>query len=139
MSTSKVHHEQLYADYLGRLNGVIERSEQHSADEPNCPGLPICIGGIQLVALIAAMQQDGDFGPLLVSVAVHELSRARKREEALRQRLEIQRDLTAEMVSAAEDAQRACANFEDLNQSLLGKIDELENALADERERTVEQ
>jgi hypothetical protein len=86
----------LYLEYRGELDQIVQRSEQHRAEEPGCTAHPICIGGENLLSI---SERDGGQLILMLTVAVLELAETRRR-------LEAQRTVSVDLAAMADRADR---------------------------------
>ena len=86
----------LYLEYRGELDRIVQRSEQHRAEDPRCGGHPICIGADNLAAICS---HDGGYKMFLLMVAVLELAETRRR-------LEAQRTVSIDLAAMADRADR---------------------------------
>jgi hypothetical protein len=116
-----------YDRHATMLTEMVQVADRHVAAHPDCPSVPMCIGGKQAAVVHTIALTAPDQAALMVIVAVLELSRAGKREDALRGRLEVQRKLTADAVQALESAHSREQAAEDEHQFLLARLDELRN------------
>lgn len=95
MSDEMSTQEQVRAEYarsLKWLNTIIEASEEHQHDDPSCGAQPLCIGPANLIAMASIMRSTPGAEMPLVMVAVHEISKLRKRVADMEQLLRIAGD-----------------------------------------------
>lgn len=75
---------------------VTTDAEKHWAEDSNCGAAPLCVGPKAFAALGMLERNRPGVRDALLLVCIREIFDGRKREAELAQRLEIQRDLTAE-------------------------------------------
>lgn len=128
MYETRKEREETYDKYAAILNNLVSTSDAHYAAEPDCGAGPLCIDGRTMAHLDAICVLQSDYAVLMISVAVREMSRLRKRLAGMAGRLEVQRGITASLASAVDDADRREEALNDEIQMLLATIDQAAHA-----------
>lgn len=126
---TRAERQATYDQHAAAIREMVELSDEHEDAYPQCPVRPLCIGRLQAEVGDLITKTDTLRSFFLIIVGVLELSRAGKREAALQQRLAIQRGLTDDAITALASAHERERALEDENQTLLARIDELEQTL----------
>lgn len=120
--------QEVFVAGQARVREMLAARREHLAAVPQCTGQPLCpsqevVGAIALTSHLDLIK--------LVLVELAMLGEAEDEKAALIRKLEIQRDLTGDVTTALESADRRATEAEEECQRLLARIDELEGGKGD--------
>lgn len=97
--------ERVYREHCASVELMVSERIAHVQEEPDCVAAPMCIGPAGMQAMMVAIASDRRFAVNALLSAIGLLAQERESHAETRRRLEVQRDLTADVIAAMERAE----------------------------------